>query len=78
MPRLALYYVENHKIEIVQTILGKEQVLLNGVKISESKATAGSRHVFSVNKNNYRISRRDHSKVGRMNTYEIQKSRRVY
>ncbi|MBC6999731.1 hypothetical protein [Cytophaga sp. FL35] len=73
MPRLALYYVENHRIEIVKTLLGKEQVLLNGMKISEAKWEHATKHYFSVNRNKYRIGRRDSSKADKMNTYEIHK-----
>ncbi|WP_209402039.1 hypothetical protein [Pseudozobellia sp. WGM2] len=73
MPRLALYYVENHKIEIVKTFLGKEKVLVNGAKISEKKSMNGVQHVFILNKNKFRIVRRHQSKVGSMNTYEIHK-----
>lgn len=73
MPRLALYYVENHKIEIVHTYFGKERVLLNGNKISESDIKSRTPHIFKVDKQKYRITRRDYDKVGKMNSYEIQK-----
>lgn len=73
MPRLALYYIENHKIEIVKTFFGKEKVLLNGRKVSEKKSMVGVEHTFMVNKNHFRISRRDPSKTDKMNTHEIYK-----
>ncbi|SHJ74593.1 hypothetical protein [Pseudozobellia thermophila] len=71
MPRLALYYIENHKIEIVKTLLGREKVLLNGTKVSEKKSKPGVEHIFSVNKNHFRISRRNPSQADKMNAYEI-------
>jgi len=71
MPKLALYYVDNHKIEIVKTFFGKEKVVLNGRTISEKAAKNSTEHTFSINQNNYRITRRKGSQAIKMNAYEV-------
>lgn len=73
MPKRAIYYVENHKIEIVKTLFGKEKVLLNGKKVSEKAAKESREHTFTINQNSYRIAQRKGSQADKMNTYEIQK-----
>lgn len=73
MPRRALYYVENHKIEILKTFFGKEKVLLNGKKVSEKVAEVGTQHTFMINQNNYRIAPRESLQAQKMSTYEIRK-----
>ena len=73
MARLALYYVDNHKIEIVKTLLGKEKVLLNGAVISEKKSEVGTEHTFEINKSRYRVVQRESSNAEKMNAYEIRK-----
>jgi len=73
MRKRAQYYIENYKIEIVKTFFGKEKVLLNGKKVSEHTGKFSVEHSFSINDNNYRITRRDGASAQKMNTYEIRK-----
>lgn len=73
MPKRAIYYVQNHKIEIVRTFFGKEKVLLNGVMVSEKAAKESLEHSFTIKQNNYRIIQRKGSLADKMNTYEIRK-----
>ncbi len=74
MAKCAMYYIDNHKIEVVNTFMGKEKIFLNGVKVSEKYADIGDFHTFLIGKNNYRISHRDlgYGKSG--NTFEIRKN----
>ena len=74
MSRRALYYVDNHKIEIVKTLFGKEKVFLNGKTISEKAIETGVQHTFAINKNKYRITRRYGLHAEKMNPYEIRKN----
>ncbi len=74
MVKCALYYIENHKIEVVNTFLGKEKILLNGVTVSEKSFNVGISHTFSIGKNQYRISQRDKSYSKRGNMFEIRKN----
>ncbi len=73
MPKRAIYYVENHKIEIVKTFFGKEKVLLNGKKISEKTGKESMEHTFTIDQNKYRITQRKGLQADKMNTYEIHK-----
>ncbi|WP_149274806.1 hypothetical protein [Pareuzebyella sediminis] len=74
MARRALYYVENYKIEVIKTFFGKEKVLLNGKKVSEKRIGTGVEHIFSIDKNNYKIVPREATSAKRMNAYEIRKN----
>ncbi|WP_373519945.1 hypothetical protein [Pricia sp.] len=71
MAKLATYYIENHKIEVVKTVFGKEKVLLNGTKVSEKTARVTSEHHFEIAGHRYKISQRDSSQSEKMNAYEI-------
>ena len=71
MPRLALYYVDNHKIEVVKTLLGKQKVLLNGKTVSEKSKDDKTQHFFVINQSNYRIVPRERKQADKMNTYEV-------
>jgi hypothetical protein len=74
MARCAMYYIDNHKIEVVNTFMGKEKILLNGIKVSEKYADIGDFHTFSIGKNHYRIAQRNlgYGKDG--STFEIRKN----
>ena len=74
MAKLATYYIENHKIEIVKTLFGKEKVLLNGTTVSEKTSAAIAGHQFEIDKNRYRISKRERSAAEKMNAFEILKN----
>ncbi|QLG46017.1 hypothetical protein [Costertonia aggregata] len=73
MAKSAMYYVDNYKIEIVNTIFGKEKVLLNGIKVSEKPTRARYEHNFSVGKNQYQIvQNKAHGRKG--NLFEIKRN----
>lgn len=55
MIKYAEYYIENYKIEIFNSLFGKERVLLNGKKVSEKKSKKGLEHEFNVGSSQYRI-----------------------
>lgn len=74
MAKCAMYYIDNHKIEVVITIFGKEKILLNGRKVSEKPADIGTTHTFSIGKNEYRISQRDKTYRKRGNVFEIRRN----
>lgn len=70
----AMYYIENHKIEVVNTLLGKEKILLNGKMISKKSATIGTSHTFTIGGNEYRIAQRDKTYKRRGSIFEIRKN----
>lgn len=70
----AMYYIENHKIEVVSTLLGKEKILLNGRTVSEKIANVGTSHTFAIGKNEYRIAQRDKTFRKRGSIFEIRKN----
>ena len=74
MAKCAMYYIENHKIEVVNTFLGKEKILLNGTTVSEKSASVGTSHTFSIGKNQYRIAQRDKSYRKGGNLFEVRKN----
>jgi len=69
-----MYYIENHKIEVVSTFLGKEKILLNGKTVSEKSSNLGTSHTFTIGKNEYRISQRDKTYRRRGNIFEVRKN----
>ncbi|SDE10737.1 hypothetical protein SAMN05421636_103267 [Pricia antarctica] len=71
MAKLATYYIENHKIEVVKTLFGKEKVLLNGTQISEKTSGDTTQHHFEIAGHRYTISQRDSSQSEKMNAYQI-------
>ncbi len=72
--KLATYYIENHKIEVVKTVFGKEKVLLNGTTVSEKTSGATTEHHFEIAGNRYKISQRDSSQSEKMNAFKIVKN----
>ncbi|MFS4493599.1 hypothetical protein [Maribacter sp. 2308TA10-17] len=70
----AMYYIENHKIEVVSTFLGKEKILLNGKTVSEQNSNIGSSHTFTIGKNEYRIAQRDKTYQKRGSIFEVRKN----
>lgn len=74
MTKCAMYYIENHKIEVVNTFYGKEKVLLNGKTVSEKTSRIGTIHKFSIGKNEYRIAQRDYSSQKKGNFFEVRKN----
>ena len=71
MPVVATYYIENHKIEVVKTWFGKEQVLLNGSKISEKSVADPQAHSFQIDRYRYKINKRKQEEAEKMNAYEV-------
>lgn len=74
MTKCAMYYIENHRIEVANTFYGREKVLLNGKTISEKPSKIGTIHKFSIGKNEYRISQRDYSSQKKGNFFEVRKN----
>jgi len=70
----AMYYIENHKIEVVSTFLGKEKILLNGRTVSEKASTIGTAHTFTIGKNEYRIAQRDKTYKKGGGIFEVRKN----
>lgn len=69
-----MYYIENHKIEVVNTFFGKEKVLLDGKTVSEQPSRVGTIHKFSIGKNDYRIAQRDYSSQKEGNFFEVRRN----
>lgn len=74
MAKLATYYIENHKIEVVKTLFGKERVLLNGTKVSEKTSGNTAKHNFEIAGHRYKILQRDSSQSEKMNAFQILKN----
>ena len=74
MAKLATYYVENHKIEVIKTLFGKEKVLLNGMTVSKKTSGGTSAHQFVIDENRFRISKRQGLDAEKMNAFEILKN----
>lgn len=53
--KYAEYNIDNNKIEVYNSLLGKETILLNGNTISEKHSFWGSDHYFNINDDNYSI-----------------------
>ncbi|MBQ4821690.1 hypothetical protein [Aquimarina sp. MMG016] len=51
----AEYIIENNKVEVFNTLLGKESIFLNGTKVSEKYSLLGSNHYFKIGNDNYSI-----------------------
>ncbi len=52
-------HLDENKIELFNTLLGKETVKVNGEIVSEKRSITGSEHIFKINKN------------GNENTYKL-------
>ncbi|CAM3523656.1 hypothetical protein [Zobellia roscoffensis] len=74
MLKRALYYVDNHKIEVVHTLFGKEKVLLNGKTVSKKISDAGVEHTFTIGENRYWVAQRDASYGDKLNRFEVRKN----
>ncbi|MDO6517562.1 hypothetical protein [Zobellia uliginosa] len=74
MSKRALYYIDNHKIEVVHTFFGKEKILLNGRTVSKKVFEVGVEHLFTIGENRYRIAQRDISYGEKLNRFEIRKN----
>jgi hypothetical protein len=74
MALCALYFIENHKIEVVSTLLGKEKIRLNGKTVSNKSIHIGSSHNFVIGENEYRIAQSDKSYQKRASIFEVRKN----
>ncbi|WP_289061610.1 hypothetical protein [Zobellia russellii] len=74
MPKSALYYIDNHKIEVVNTFFGKEKVLLNDRTVSKKITKLRAEHTFTIGENRYWIARRDSSHGEKINKFEVRKN----
>lgn len=70
----AMYYIDNHKIEVVNTLLGKEKVLINGKIVSKKSATIGTFHTFKIGNNEYQIGQRDKTYKKSGSIFEVRKN----
>lgn len=70
----AMYYIDNHKIEVVNTLLGKEKVLINGKMVSKKSCTIGTLHKFEIGNNEYQIGQRDKTYKKRGSIFEVRKN----
>ena len=55
MMKCAEYYLDNHKVEVFNSLFGKVTVVLDGTTISEKYALFGSEHFFTLNNNAYSL-----------------------
>ncbi|QWX82975.1 hypothetical protein H0I23_10930 [Cellulophaga sp. HaHaR_3_176] len=55
MKKRAEFYIEDNKIEVFNSLMGKERVLLNGAKVSEKFGLLRSEHYFTFGGNNYDV-----------------------
>lgn len=69
-----MYYIENHKIEVVTTLLGKEKILLNGKIVSEKNSNIDTSHDFTIGKNQYRIGQQDKTDIEKGSIFEVRKN----
>lgn len=44
-------YLDENKIELFNTILGKETIKVNGEIVSEKRSITGTEHIFKINEN---------------------------
>jgi hypothetical protein len=47
------YTIDNDKIEFLNSILGKETVVVNGEKVSEKFSITGTKHHFTIKSNHF-------------------------
>ena len=47
------YNIDNNKIEFLNSILGKETVVVNGEKVSEKFSITGAEHYFTIKSNHF-------------------------
>jgi hypothetical protein len=47
------YTIDNDKIEFLNSILGKETVVVNGEKVSEKFSITGTEHHFTIESNHF-------------------------
>ncbi|MGB7393516.1 MAG: hypothetical protein WA913_03885 [Pricia sp.] len=74
MPKLATYYIENYKIEVVRTFFGKERIFVNGTQVSEKSKDSNGKHLFVIDENRYQITQREASQAEKLNAFEILKN----
>lgn len=61
------YTVDNNKIEFLNSILGKETVVVNGEKVSEKFSVTGTEHHFNIKSNHFILK----------SNYELFKDRKI-
>jgi hypothetical protein len=55
MKKAAEFYLEKNKIEIFNSLIGKQRVLLNGSKVSEKNTLLDPEHYLTIQGENYYI-----------------------
>ena len=61
------YSIDNDKIEFLNSILGKETVVVNGEKVSEKFSVTGTEHHFNIKSNHFILK----------SNYELFKDRKI-
>jgi hypothetical protein len=61
------YTIDNDKIEFLNSILGKEMVVVNGEKVSEKFSITGTEHHFTIKSNHFILK----------SNYELFKDRKI-
>jgi len=49
-------HLNGNKIELFNTLLGKETVKVNGKIVSEKRSLKGTEHIFQINENTYKLT----------------------
>ncbi len=53
--KYAEYQIDNNKIEVFNSMLGKEEIVLNGTKVSEKYSFFGADHLVKIGTDDYII-----------------------
>jgi hypothetical protein len=77
------YNIDNNKIEFLNSILGKETIVINGEKVSEKFSITGTEHHFTIKSNhfilksNYELFKEKNLKIELLKNDEIIDSKSV-
>ncbi len=81
--KYAEYNIDNNKIEFLNSILGKETVIVNGEKVSEKFSITGTEHHFTIKskhfvlKSNYELFKDKKLKIELLKNDKIVDSKSV-
>ena len=82
--KYAEYNIDNNKIEFLNSILGKETLVVNGEKVSKKFSVTGTEHHFTIKSNhfilksNYELFKDKKLKIELLKNDEIVDSKSVY
>tara|TARA_R110000868_G_scaffold86347_8_gene242269 strand:+ start:69797 stop:70147 length:351 start_codon:yes stop_codon:yes gene_type:complete len=74
MKKHAEFLIENNKVEVFKSPIGRELVLLNGAKVSEKYSLLTSEHYFTLNGNNYDIRFKKNLIQAKSKSFKIHKN----